>query len=90
MREYKIEQLNRHATALAKLADIFKDKTEQIQKVDSTLIQSLVPMKAPADIHNDPRVHQRKSQANNPGKLPPKSRVIMTQVSSDEAKFRAP
>ena len=44
---------------------------------------------APAVIHNNPRVHQRKNRANTPCILPPNSRVITTQVSAEEATVRA-
>ena len=90
MRQEKIEQPTQHATALAKLAEIFKEKTEQIQRVESKAIQTSATSAAPAVIHNDPHMHQRKTQANTPGILPPNSRVITTQVSAEEATVRAP
>ena len=60
IREEEIEQPNWHTTALAKLADIFKEKTKQIQRVDSPVIQMSENLMAPAAIHNSPHVYQQK------------------------------
>ena len=83
MTEDKIEQPTRHAIEMAKLAEIFKEKTEQIKKMDSKVIQTSATPMASASIHNSPRVHQHKNRANTPGIIPPNSRVITTDRTPD-------
>ena len=90
MREEKKEQPTRHKTALEKLADIFKEKTKKIQKVDSKAIQTSATPTEPAAIHNAPHVHQCKTRANTPSIIPPSLRVITTHVSAEEATVSAP
>ena len=91
IREEEIEQPNWHTTALAKLADIFKEKTKQIRKVKSTIIQMSATPTSPAAIHNTPRVHQQKTRSKTPSIVPPNSGGgLTTQVSAEKATVRAP
>ena len=59
MMEEKIEQPNWYSTALAKLSEIFKEKSKQIQRVYSPVIQMSATPTAPAATHNAPHIHQR-------------------------------
>ena len=80
-----------HATVPAKLADIFKEKTKQIRKVKSTIIQMSATPTSPAAIHNTPRVHQQKTRSKTPSIVPPNSGGgLTTQVSAEKATVRAP
>ena len=66
----------RHPTALAKLADIFNEKTGGIPRVNNPTHEKSTHPTAPAIINTASRVHQRTTRANNPGMLPLSSRMI--------------
>ena len=70
------QQPSRHATALAKLADIFNKNTCNIPRVNKPTHQTSTQPMAPEIINTAPPVHQRNKRANTPGMILPCSRVI--------------
>ena len=72
----KEQHPSRHATALAKLADIFNKNTCDIPRLNNPTHQTSMNPMGTAIINNAPRVHQRTTRANTPGMLPPCLRVI--------------
>ena len=64
------QQPGRHTTALAKLAEIFKLKTIEMNPIESQPTQTSNSPTAPANIRKAPRVHLRNTRNNIPGRLP--------------------
>jgi len=64
------QQPGRHATALAKLADIFQMKTIEMSPSEVQPQQILNSPTALANIRKAPRVHLKKTRNNTPGRLP--------------------
>ena len=76
------EQSNRHATSLAKLAEIFQEKLAQIETVNSPTTQTSATLTASEAIHLSLRLKQQRTCANTPDMLPPSSRVIAAVIAT--------
>ena len=70
LQDQATQQPGRHTTALAKLAEIFKSKTIEMNPIESQPTQTSNSPTAPANIRKAPRVHLRNTRSNIPGRLP--------------------
>ena len=71
----------RHTTALAKLADIFNNKTDDMPMMNNPTHQTSTQSTEPAIIKTAPRVNQHTTRVNTPCMLPPYARVIIPPTS---------